>query len=551
MISAVIADRLVPAVLFSLARSAYIEAAAACEQAKASRELIASRLTGDKDAEIALRKSANVQMVDCLHQETLKSRLLSWGVRESALRALELDVIAAAPDPAKGQDGVTAGRWIPTVMHLVLPEKVDRGLRRAVKEFNLRPLEVRRFEADHKFQLGQALFFDPILSGPRNVSCATCHLLGYGTSDGLPRSIGVAGEGLGPNRRVTKAAAEHTRNALDLWNRDNNAVRSLFWDGRVEMVDPERRVFRSPLGPELPKGLDNTLAVQALFPLVTPDEMLGYRDDKSAADLPGGHGGLANDLVPNKEVASESERIKDAHRRLVRRLLGGENKTKWQKAYVSLFREAYPRKSEFSIVDVANAIAHFEEMAFATRDSVWDRYLRGEPQALTVEAKRGAIVFYGKGRCAVCHSADLFSDFSYHSIGVHPSGATGRIREDFGRWNATRMETDRYKFRTPPLRNVTKTAPYFHDGSERTLRGAIERHLDPLSNAKKYRPDGSFAMTVRQINAVSPILLPRIELSSREVNELMAFLASLEYQPRNSEDLIPKTVPSELPVPYR
>ncbi len=551
MISAVIVDRLVPVLLFYLARSVYIEEAAACEQAKMSRELIPSRLTADDEAEIALRKSVNVQMIDCLHQETLKNRLLSWGVRESALRALELDVIAAVPNTGKSELGGTDVRWALAVLHLLLPDKVDRYLGRVVREFNIRPLEARRFEADPKFKLGQALFFDPILSGPRNVSCATCHLLGYGTSDGLPRSIGVNGEGLGPDRRVTRKAQEHTRNALDLWNRDHNAVRSLFWDGRVEMVDPERRIFRSPLGRELPKGLDNTLAVQALFPLATADEMLGYRGDKSATDLPDGHAGLYNDLVPRKAIASERERIKEVHRRLVRRLVGGDNKSNWQKTYVSLFREVYPRKSEFSIVDVANAIAHFEEMAFATRDSAWDRYLRGETSALNAEAKRGAITFYGKGRCVVCHRGDLFSDFSYHSIGVFRTDTADHLPEDLGRWNATRVEADRYKFRTPPLRNVTKTAPYFHDGSERALRGAIERHLDPLSRANKYKPDGSFAMTVRQINAISPILLPRIELSSREVNELLAFLASLEYEPRNLEDLVPRTVPSELPVAYR
>ena len=116
---------------------------------------------------------------------------------------------------------------------------------------------------------------------------------------------------------------------------------------------------------------------------------------------------------------------------------------------------------------------------------------------------------------------------------------------------ATRREEDRYRFRTPPLRNVTKTAPYFHDGSERTLKGAIERHLDPLSTANNYNPNGSFAMTVKQINAISPILLPRIELSDREVNDLMAFLASLEYQPNDFDALIPRSVPSGLPVAYR
>jgi len=372
----------------------------------------------------------------------------------------------------------------------------------------------------------------------------------YGTSDGLPRSIGVSGAGLGPQRRLMGKTHDHTRNALDLWNRDHNSVRSLFWDGRVELLDPERREFRSPLGKDLPLGLDNTLAVQALFPLATADEMLGYPDDKSASDLPAGHAGLANDLANANRTVSEASRIKHAHSGLIRRLLGGKNKARWQETYQNLFREAYPRKAEFTIVDTANAIAHFEEMAFATRESLWDRYLRGDRGALAVDAKRGATIFYGKGRCAVCHSGALFSDFKYHSIGVVGSDA-GKFPEDFGRWNATRREEDRYKFRTPPLRNVTRTAPYFHNGSEPRLGKAIERHLDPLSKANKYHADGSFAMSVKQIDAVSPILLPKIELSDREVNYLVAFLSSLDYQPDDLDALIPKTVPSGLPAAYR
>jgi hypothetical protein len=83
------------------------------------------------------------------------------------------------------------------------------------------------------------------------------------------------------------------------------------------------------------------------------------------------------------------------------------------------------------------------------------------------------------------------------------------------------------------------------------LRGSIERHLDPLFRARKYRADGSFAMRVAEIRALSPILLPEIELSSREVNDLMAFLASLEYNPKELAELIPSSVPSELPAGYR
>lgn len=441
--------------------------------------------------------------------------------------------------------------WLRAVTHGLLQDNVDRDLAWTVREFNIRPLEVRRFEPDPKFKLGQALFFDPILSGPRNVSCGTCHLLAYGTGDGLPRSIGVGGEGVGPGRHLTRKTDDHSRNALDLWNRDNNSVRSLFWDGRVEMIDPERRIFRTPLGEELPTGLDNTLAVQALFPLATPEEMLGYPADRSAADLPAGHAGIANDLASSNQTASEVSRIMQAHGRLMRRLIGGSRKAAWQRKYVDLFREAYPRKREFCIVEVANAIAHFEEMAFATRESPWDRYLRGDTSALTVDAKHGAVIFHGKGRCVVCHRGELLSDFNYHSIGVFRANPTERFPEDFGRWNVTRREEDRYKFRTPPLRNVTKTAPYFHDGSGRTLIESIKRHLDPLSRANKYNPDGSFTMSLKQINAISPILLPKIELSDREVNYLVAFLASVDYQLDDIDAIIPKTVPSGLPVVYK
>jgi cytochrome c peroxidase len=177
------------------------------------------------------------------------------------------------------------------------PAQIDTDLAKVINQFNLQPLQVRRFEADPKFKLGQALFFDPILSGPRDVACSTCHLLKHGTSDGLAKSIGVHGVGLGPERRLIKSVRQHPRHSLNLWNRDNNAVRALFWDGRVEVLSPERRVFRSPLGKDLPPGLENVLAVQALFPLVTTEEMLGEADDTSSASLPHGHAGLPNELV--------------------------------------------------------------------------------------------------------------------------------------------------------------------------------------------------------------------------------------------------------------
>lgn len=106
------------------------------------------------------------------------------------------------------------------------------------------------------------------------------------------------------------------------------------------------------------------------------------------------------------------------------RLLGSGEPNPWQQSYRSLFIAAYPDKSKqsFSIVDLANAIAHFEEMAFATGDSALDRYLRGEKEAISLEAKEGAVLFYGKARCVACHDGPLLSDFDYHSVGIFSSG---------------------------------------------------------------------------------------------------------------------------------
>jgi len=109
-------------------------------------------------------------------------------------------------------------------------------------------------------------------------------------------------------------------------------------------------------------------------------------------------------------------------------------------------------------------------------------------------------------------------------------------------------ERRQIQFRTPPLRNVTKTAPYFHDGSEPTLKGALRRHLNPLDRADKYNDDGSFAMSRDQIDSISSALVPRIVLSDRELETLIAFLSSLDFEPTNLSVIVPKHVRSGLPV---
>jgi cytochrome c peroxidase len=431
---------------------------------------------------------------------------------------------------------------------------LDSKLQKVVDLYRLSPLSIRRYEADPKWKLGQALFFDPILSGDRDVSCATCHLLQNGLSDGLPRSIGTDGEGVGPDRKLLKGIQVHPRHALDLWNRDNNSVSAFFWDGHVEVLDSRKRLFRSPLGTALPTGFQNAMAVQAVFPITISDEMLGYYGEHSSKTLPANQANKRNELVLSTSYSSEIAKMQSVHTLLLNRLLAIDSKPEpWQSEYRSMFRRAYPRKtvSEMNIVDVGNAIAHFEELAFASTDSAWDRYIGGDQHAISEQAKVGALVFYGEGRCAACHTGPLFSDFKYHGVGIFSKiYVNGQYVNDLGRGGVTGNPRENYEFRTSPLRNVTKFGPYFHDGSTPSLYDAIVRHLEPLAKVGTYNPDGSFFIERDQADSVSPILATGIKLSKEQIQALIAFLSTLDSQSRSRDQIVPARVPSGIPISY-
>jgi cytochrome c peroxidase len=142
----------------------------------------------------------------------------------------------------------------------------------------------------------------------------------------------------------------------------------------------------------------------------------------------------------------------------------------------------------------------------------------------------------------------LFSDFKYHGAGIFSKIIVNdKVQSDYGRWMVTGAVEDRYKFRTPLLRNVTRSAPYFHDGSTRDLFEAIVRHINPLARANGYNENGSFAMSRDQIRSISPILSNKIVLSDGEIKSLLAFLAALESQSRSRDEIVPARVPSGIP----
>ncbi|HMX43672.1 MAG TPA: c-type cytochrome, partial [Elusimicrobiota bacterium] len=105
-----------------------------------------------------------------------------------------------------------------------------------------------------------------------------------------------------------------------------------------------------------------------------------------------------------------------------------------------------------------------------TGNAPYDRSQAGDDKALSPAALRGLALFFGKANCSVCHSGFNFSNSDFHNLGV----GMGRKDPDLGRFVETKVESHRGAFKTPTLRNLRDTAPYMHDGSQKTLEEVVE-----------------------------------------------------------------------------
>lgn len=141
-------------------------------------------------------------------------------------------------------------------------------------------------------------------------------------------------------------------------------------------------------------------------------------------------------------------------------------------AYVTAFAKLYPGGIEPR--NIKDAIAQFER-SLTTPDSRFDRYLRGEEAALTEEEKSGYRKFKSRG-CASCHQGVNVGGNMFAPLGAMGDyfGNRGKVTAvDYGRFNVTGREEDRFVFKVPSLRNIARTAPYFHDGSALRLEDAV------------------------------------------------------------------------------
>jgi len=419
----------------------------------------------------------------------------------------------------------------------------DQQLHRMMAAAGVAPIDPGPMPTAAKIALGQALMFDKILSGNRDISCATCHHPWMHTGDNLSVSIGTGGQGLGPMRQRGNGRPFIPRNAPDVFNRGVPEWRTMFWDLRVSGTAPGG--FVTPAGDQLPVGLDNVLAAQAMFPVTSQDEMRGKPGDHDVFDQ------------PNEIALLDATDFTGIWSALMQRLLALPE-------YVTLFTAAYPDvpTAALGFQHAANAIAAFEIGAFTYLDTPWDRYVAGDMSALSNEAKRGAMLFFGEAGCATCHSGALFTDQKAHDIGV-PQVGPGKgtsAPQDFGRQLISGNNADLYTFRTPSLRNVTLTGPWMHDGAFTTLRAAVVHVLDPSTSLRHYdvrqlTPDlqSTFQGSETVINAIlanldTDVATPR-QLSNSEIDALLSFLESLaDPAAADLSGTLPSAVPSGLPV---
>lgn len=397
--------------------------------------------------------------------------------------------------------------------------------------------------------LGQLLFYDPILSGNRNISCASCHHPRFGTADGLSLGLGEGGTGLGPAR---VASADNPpeqripRNAPALFNLGAREFVTLFHDGRIAADPAWPNGIRTPMDDEMVTGFTSILSAQTMFPVLSADEMVGHYSENEVSKAvrsgritgPGG----AWDLIAARVAAIPEYRAR----------------------FGSVHADISDGRA-ITFADISNAIAAFMAFEWRSDASPFDAALRGQA-ALPPEAARGAELFFGASGCGGCHSGPFLTDHGFHAMGEVQLGPGKAERfeahsRDEGRMRVTGNPADRFAFRTPSLRNVMQTGPWGHAGAYSDLGHFIAAHARRGEAISDYRPeavlpvlatpkpDWAVIETPAEREAIAEAAGPGVTLDPAEIGSILAFLDTLSDPVALKGRLgIPQAVPSGLPV---
>ncbi|MEP3346606.1 MAG: cytochrome c peroxidase [Litoreibacter sp.] len=414
------------------------------------------------------------------------------------------------------------------------------------------PIQEDAFHAvdPEEAKLGQLLFYDPILSGNREVACATCHHPKFGTSDGVSLSFGDGGIGLGSTRRVdpnNRPEQRIPRNSPALFNLGAKEFTVLFHDGRLEAGPTLPNGIRTPLDADMVKGFASVLSAQTMFPVLSRDEMAGSHKENGIAKL------VRQGVITGKD---------GAWGQLAQRVAKID-------AYAQRFQAVYPTlnsSNDIAFTDISNAIAAFIELEWRADNAPFDAVLRGEG-SLSARATSGMKLFYGDAGCATCHSGPFLTDHSFHAmatpqIGPGKAASFEAHQRDEGRFRVTGRDEDRFAFRTPSLRNVALTAPYGHAGAHKDLSAFIAFHANPVRGLAAYDrtqaalppyEDNDFAVLddpLQVAEITNAVQAEPVDLTSNDIAALVAFMNSLtDPISPNGRLGVPDTVPSGLTVP--
>ncbi len=393
---------------------------------------------------------------------------------------------------------------------------LDERLSLIIKNYDLQPLNCKKPKDSSLGKIGEFFFNNNFLSGDESVSCKTCHLQEHNLTDGNSLPIGVGGEGFGQDRIKSKGVLVK-RNVITLFGRGDNSYINFFWEGRVELGDDG--FIYSPFGEYLPKGFNNALAVASAMPLVERDEFVGGGTMNS--------GNILSEKLDDKYYEESLEAFNQMIPRLFKRL--SEEELSEFKSLLSGYNKTMSI-SNLKIWDIGNALSEFIKTKFPCKQNKWEKYMKGAKDILTNEEKKGAILFYGKGKCAACHSGSFYTNFKHSSIALPQSRYGPTIfNKDFGRNRVTNLFDDKYLFRVPSLRSVSKTSPYGHNGIFPTIKSIIKHHLNPIPYLNKSL-ENSPEMFFKQgeiIKSRSPILGFESITSDGEINNIVTFLKTL------------------------
>ena len=378
----------------------------------------------------------------------------------------------------------------------------QQALRDAARGAGVVPLEQIAVPADPGMaEIGEDLFASKLLSLNGDMSCQTCHLDRFSSADGLPNAVGTGGVGEGSARLMSGRGDIVPRNTLALWGRGTRGFDTFFWDGKVRLT---QEGVASQFGDSVPST--DPLVVAVHLPFVEIREMV-VLDQQVEAELE--HEDVA---AAGRVFVQLSERVRADD------MLGP-----------GLAQAAQKPRDQIAFADIAEAIAAFIRTKFAVRHTPFHDFLF-ENGKISEPALRGGLVFYGKGRCASCHSGPLMSDLEFHAMPFDQLGfGKNGFGVDYGRYNATLDPADIYTFRTPPLINVTKTSPYTHSGAISDLTTMIRIHSDPLATY-----DGHTRTQIQRREDLARLLawgagseLPE-PLSDPDISDIIAFLTTLE-----------------------